>query len=219
MFGFIYAMTIFQAFKVAKLSVIEAVVAIELPLTIFLAVSFLGEGVAFKEIIIIGIMFVAMLFTVTKENPLKVHGHILEKGFYLALAAVALSAVFNFLVGVSGIENNPIFAVWVIHIIIGICAFVFVGFSGELGEIYHDLKTHPYLIMFASFFDTVAWGGYAYAVSKNDISSVVAVSEGYIALAAFLGFYFNKEKLARHQIFGMLIVFVCVFVLILNLGK
>ena len=34
-FGFIYAMTIFQAFKVAKLSVVEAVIALELPMTVF----------------------------------------------------------------------------------------------------------------------------------------------------------------------------------------
>ena len=84
----------------------------------------------------------------------------------------------------------------------------------EVTEIYNDLKTHPYLILLASFFDTVAWAGYAVAVSKNNISNVVAVSEEYIALAAFLGYYFNKEKLLTHQKFGMLIVFVCVFFLI-----
>jgi drug/metabolite transporter (DMT)-like permease len=33
------------------------------------------------------------------------------------------------------------------------------------------------------------------------------VSEGYIALAAFLGYYFNREKLIFTQKLGMLIVF------------
>jgi uncharacterized membrane protein len=127
-----------------------------------------------------------------------------------------LSSIFNYLVGFSGLESSDtIFSIWVIHLVIGLCTFIFMLFTRELGEIYHDLRTHPYLILLASLFDTVAWAGYIFAVSKNSISSVTAVSEGYIALAACLGYYFNKEKLILTQKVGMLVVFACTVVFVL----
>jgi drug/metabolite transporter (DMT)-like permease len=215
-FGFIYAITIFQAFKVAKLSVVESVIALELPLTVFLATTFAGEYISSTNIILLCIIFAGMMLTVSKENFIyKIFNHLkqnkksfLEKGFYLALGSVVLSSIFNFLVGFSGLESaDTLFSIWVIHIVIGVCTLLLMLFTKELGEIYHDLKTHPYLILLASFFDTIAWAGYIFAVSKNSISSVTAVSEGYIALAAFLGYYFNREKLIFTQKLGMLIVF------------
>lgn len=217
-FGFIYAITIFQAFKIAKLSVVESIIALELPLTVFLATSLSGEVISGKSLFFLGVIFIGIMLTVSRENIFrKLFYHLrankknaIEKGFYFALAAVALSSVFNYLVGYSGlVGGDTIFSIWLIHVVIGICTFLFMLVNKELGEIYHDLKTHPYLIVLASFFDTVAWAGYIFAVSKNSISTVTAVSEGYIALAAFLGYYFNREKLIFTQKLGMLIVFSC----------
>lgn len=222
-FGFIYAMTIFQAFRVSKLSIVESIIALELPLTVFLATTFAGEQISKNNLILLVFTFIGILLIVSKENIFKrFFRHfkenkksLLEKGFYLTLASVVLSSIFNFLVGTTGLESgDTIFSIWLIHVVIGICAFIFMLFTREFGEIYHDIQTHPYLILLASFFDTVAWAGYIYAVSKNNISSVTAVSEGYIALAAFLGYYFNKEKLIFSQKLGMLIVFSCTILFI-----
>jgi drug/metabolite transporter (DMT)-like permease len=89
-FGFIYAITIFQAFKVAKLSVVESVIALELPLTVFLATTFAGEYISSINLILLFVIFLGMLLTVSKENIFKrLYNHfksnkksLLEKGFY-----------------------------------------------------------------------------------------------------------------------------------------
>jgi uncharacterized membrane protein len=133
-FGFIYAITLFQAFKIAKLSVVESVIAMELPLTVFLATTFSGETISSRNFFILSLIFIGILFTVSKENIFaRITKHfkarkkmLLEKGFYLALASVTLSAVFNYLVGYSGLQSeSTISAIWLIHIGIGVCTFIF----------------------------------------------------------------------------------------------
>ena len=63
------------------------------------------------------------------------------------------------------------------------------------------------------FFDDLAWIMFSYATLYIPIAIATSISEVYIALAVFLGFYINKEKLKYHQIVGLLIAVVSIIIL------
>jgi drug/metabolite transporter (DMT)-like permease len=211
MVTFIYAIFLFRAFKVGKLSVVESIVALELPLTVGFSAALLGEKLNPTEILLFFVICFGIFLATFK---VRIHKKLfLEKGFLLALGSSALSAFVNFYTGYTAQTISPLLSIYITHLTLTIICFAIIIFSRELKEIIHDLKTHPYLILLESLCDNIAWFGYAYAVLYTSIAITITISESYIILAALLGYFVNKEKLTTNQKIGAVITLTAVVLL------
>ena len=211
---FIYALVIFRAFEKGKLSVVESVIAFELPLTVMLGVFVGGETLTLKQFLLFIMIFVGIaLAAASKLDHLHYHKRLFEKGVIWAFGAAFLSALTNFYVGTYSQHMSPLFVIWATHSMLAVLCGAYIVYRDELRSLASDLKKHTGPIVAQSIFDNSAWIGYAFATSFIPISLTVSISESYIALAALLGYFLGREKLNRHQILGAIIAFVGVIFL------
>ncbi len=198
--SFIAAKFAFEAFKEGKISVVDVVLEIELPVTIALSFFFLKESLTMIQMIIILFILCGMILIATKSfNHLKAK---VEKGVLLALCATIFMGGVNFLTGVSSKTITPLMAIlgpWVITTIICV---VFVVAREKPSKFFNDAKDIKSLIICMGIVDVLAWIFYAFAVQKNEISIITAITESYSAIAIVLGVWLNKERIMKHQWFG-----------------
>lgn len=210
----IYALTLFRAFGVGKLSVVESIVALELPIAVGMAVFWLGEKMGLMEVILFLIICLGVILASVKETKhLKYHKHLVEKGVWLALAAAGLAASVDIYISVSAKVISPLMTIWYTHAVIAVICGIWITFRGSWRSFYKDFKTHPYLILGQAASDNIAWIGFAYAVTYASVSKIMTISEGYIIVAALLGYFIGKEKLKSHQILGASIALPAVIIL------
>jgi len=211
---FVYALVIFQAFERGKLSVVEAIVAFELPLTVTLGVFVGGETLSPLQIALFFLIFIGIaLAAAARLDHLHLHKRIFEKGVSWAFAAAFLSALTNFFVGSYSQHMSPLFVIWATHSMLAVLCGAYVVWRGDFISLWKVVKQHPVPVIGQSIFDNAAWIGYAFATTMIPISLTVMVSESYIALAALLGYFLGREQLNRHQIIGAGIAIVGVFLL------
>ncbi len=72
-------------------------------------------------------------------------------------------------------------------------------------EIVSDIRRRPALILWTSALDTLGWVAYSYSMTLLPLAVATGISEGYIALAVSLGLTFNKEKIKKHQVIGLIL--------------
>ena len=215
---FVYALVLFEAFRRGKLSVVEAVVAFELPLTVALGVFIGGESLTMRQFVLFLVIFVGVaLAAAARLDHLHVHRRIFEKGVALAFAGAFLSALTNFFIGTYSQEMSPLFVIWATHTMLAVLCCVYILWRSEFSSLWSIIKKHPGPVAAQSFFDNAAWIGYAFATSMIPISLTVSISESYIALAALLGYFLGREKLHWHQIMGAIIAFVGVGFLVMTI--
>lgn len=200
-----YAITIFEAFREGKLSIVESVVGLELPLTVLLAVLFGGERLSGTSLTLFVIVSIGIMLAVTRSTSHLLTRHIVERGALLALAAAALSALTNFSVGTASQHLSPLLVIWFTHAVVLIPAIGYIASEGRLSNFVRSLKRHPETYLPMALFDNAAWIGFAYAAAFAPLSLVATISESYILLAALLGHFLNHERLRPHQIAGALI--------------
>ena len=68
-------------------------------------------------------------------------------------------------------------------------------------------------ILSVSCADNIAWIAFSTSTLFLPIGLVTGMTESYIALAALLGIFFNREKLRHHQQFGLILSVCAVIVL------
>lgn len=215
---FIYALVLFHAFEITKLSVTESVVALELPITVAFAVFVGKETLTTTYLFFFIIICFGVFLAATKSfkhfgSHLKSGKNIFEKGVLLAFLATILSAMANYYIGLSAQLTSPLVAVWFMHFVVLILCLIYLIATREIIYTYRHFLDNKKNVILASFFDNIAWIGYAYAVIVIPISLAVTISEAYIVLAAYLGYYFNKEKLSSHQKIGATIALIGVVIL------
>jgi|GEM_PF-162745 len=216
---FIYALVIFRAFERGKLSVVEAIVAFELPLTVTLGVFIGGESLTLIQVALFFVIFTGIaLAAAARLDHLHVHKRIFEKGVSWAFAAAFLSALTNFFIGTYSQHMSPLFVIWATHSMLAVLCVGYIFFKDDFGSLWRVVKKHPVPVIGQSIFDNAAWIGYAFATTMIPISLTVMVSESYIALAALLGYFLGKEKLNMHQVIGAGIAFVGVGLLALTIA-
>jgi drug/metabolite transporter (DMT)-like permease len=211
---FVYALVIFQAFERGKLSVVEAIVAFELPLTVTLGVFVGGETLTPVQIALFFLIFLGIaLAAASRLDHLHIHKRIFEKGVSWAFAAAFLSALTNFFVGSYSQHMSPLFVIWATHSMLAVLCGAYILYRGDFRSLWTAVKQHPVPVIGQSIFDNAAWIGYAFATTMIPISLTVMVSESYIALAALLGYFLGREQLNKHQVIGAIIAFVGVALL------
>lgn len=197
----------FTALKHGKIAVIEPVSGLELPLTVGLSVGLGGELLTSGQMILIADIFVGIVLTITMYHHVRPHRHrrIFEKGVIMAVIGASGMALTNFLVGVSSQKISPLMTIWFIHSLVAAIAAVYLIHSGEIKNILSDIRSNPKPIIIQSVFDNVAWVAFAFATTLIPIAVATAISESYIALAASLGIFINREKLRFYQIAGIIL--------------
>jgi drug/metabolite transporter (DMT)-like permease len=202
----------FEALRVGKISVIEPILALEIPVAAFLAAYVIHEKLTVAQIIFIGIIVVGIfLISTTSFRSLKnLHA---EKGVWQAFFATIGMGVVNFLFGVGSRETSPLMINWFTSAFIAVVALVYLAFNSRLHELIDNFESKKILIFNVSFFDNLAWITFSYAMLFIPIAVATGISEGYIAFAGALGLVFNKEKLRRHQWVGFFFVVIAVMLL------
>jgi transporter family protein len=192
----------FEALRKGKISVIEPVYALEVPITAIFGIVILGEFLTltqtlFTILLILGIMLVSIKSFRTITSTW------FEAGvLYAVIATVAMGAV-NFLFGVGARLTNPLLINWFTSFFVAATAFSYLASHARLHEIKDYWRQNRKLIISVSAIDNLAWICFAYSALYIPIAISTGISESYIALAAGLGLIFNKEKLKSHQFLGI----------------
>ena len=208
------ALFMFEALKEGKFSIVEPIFGIELPITVGLSVYFLNEMITSVQAFLIATIFIGCILAVTIHiKQLHYHKRILEKGVILAGIGAIGMALTNFLTGVSSQQVSPLMTMWFVNVILtGVCLF-YLSIEGRIKDILNDFKKHTKVIVAAAILDNLAWIFYASSMTLIPISIATAISESYIAGGVLLGLFVNREKLAKHQIVGIILTILSVITL------
>lgn len=202
----------FEALRVGKISVIEPIYALEVPVTVTLASLLLAEKLSPIQTVLILVLIVGIFLVATRSfHHLKqVHT---ERGVWLAVVATAGMGTVNFLFGVGARETSPLMINWFTSTFIAVVCLVYLVGSGRLREVWADARRYPKLLLGVSVVDNLAWVFYSYATLFIPIAIATGISESYIALAATLGLWVNRERLRPHQLVGIALAVTAVVIL------
>lgn len=204
----------FEALKEGKISVIEPILSLELPLTIGLSVAIAGESLNLPEWILMGIIFVGIILTVTTHHSqLHYHRRLFEKGVLVALVGAVGMGLTNFIIGLSSRQTSPLLTMWFVSVLMAGLSLIWLLSRGEVLDTFRAAKNNFKLVAGQAIIDNLAWIFFVFAVIYIPISIAIAISESYIVFAAFLGMAINREKLRGHQKLGMALAIVAVITL------
>lgn len=192
----------FESLRRGKMTVVEPVYALEVPITIALASLVLSEQLTLMQGGLVAVLIVSVLF-VSLESLRVLKKFRFEKGVILALAATVGMACANFLFGVGARQTSPLLINWFSSAVIASIMGVYLIRNNQLKNIKRQLRKSPKLILSVGAIDTLAWIAYTTSAIQIPIGIATAISESYIAVAAILGFVINRELLATHQKIGL----------------
>jgi drug/metabolite transporter (DMT)-like permease len=206
------ALLIFESMRRGKLSVVEPIYAMEVPITAALGVVVAKEYLSWMQSALIVGLLVGILLVATRSfHHLKnIHA---ERGVWFAVLGTIGMGVANFLFGIGARETSPLMVNWFASVFIVIICILYLANTHRWGEVRHDLRHHKKLIVSMCIFDNLAWISYTVAVLTIPIAIAIGISESYIALAAILGIIFNREKLVAHQKLGLMMAALAVIIL------
>jgi drug/metabolite transporter (DMT)-like permease len=197
------AMLNFEALKEGKLSVVDVILEIELPVTAIFGVVFLGETLKFMQIVFMFIIFMGIVLIASKSlKGLKVK---IERGVILAVLGSIVMGLVNFVTGISARDISPVLAIWFPAIIFSLISLVFIIKRDGFKKFAENGARFKWIIIAMGLFDTAAWVFYAFAMLKEEISIITAITESYPALGMVMGTVFNKEKVRWYQYAGGII--------------
>jgi len=201
-----------EALRIGKISVIEPIYALEIPVAAVLAAYVIHETLTVPQtVFIVAIMAGIFLISTRSFSALKkIHT---EKGVLQAVVATIGMGAVNFLFGVGSRETSPLMINWFTSVFVALVALIYLIWTSRTHEIIADLKKEKLLAFGVSFFDNLAWVSFSYAMLFIPIAIATGISEGYIAFAGALGLAFNREKLQRHQWVGFFLVVISVVLL------
>lgn len=202
----------FEALKRGKISVVEPIFALEVLITASLSIFVLKEALTSAQMFFIAILIIGIILVSIKSFHHFKHIS-LEKGVTFAFLATAGMGVINFLFGVGSRLTSPLLINWFTGAILMIATFLYLVIKSRVPLMVEDFKKNKKLVLGVSFVDNFAWVAYSFSTLYIPIAIATGISESYIALAAVLGIAFNKEKLNKHQIFGLPLAIIAAVIL------
>lgn len=190
----------FKALQIGKLSVVEIIMSIELPLTILLGILVFKESLSLWQIFLIFILFIGIILIsidTTKINK----KDFLEKGSLLAIFSGVLIAIVNFGSASQAKEISPLMALWIPWFVCGLICFALLS-QNNLKTFFRRSANNWFLVLIMVIVDLLAWTSYVFAVAKEELSITIAITESYVVIALALGIIINKEKITKIQYFG-----------------
>jgi drug/metabolite transporter (DMT)-like permease len=212
---FIVALFNFEALKKGKLSIVDVVLELELPITIVLGFLVFRETLSVLQLSIISLIFIGIVLMATKSFSHFKKG--LEKGVLLAvIAAIGMGAV-NFLTAASSKQISPLMAVWFPWVVFTILCIIAISKRDGLPKLIKNGLRFKWLVLAMGVFDTAAWIFYAFAVFGQEIAITTAITESYPAIAMLLGIRFNRERIKMHQCSGAALALISSFLLAMTI--
>lgn len=213
---FVYGLAMLKSYEKGKLSVVEVIMTMELPLTVALGLIFFREKLSFFQLALV-LAIIGGSFLVSKASKDifdKIKDFIFgktrkfEKGVKIALLAAIISAFYNFMIAFNAREISPVMAIWFPWVMSLILLLIYMYVKGNYRSFLNESKKYKKIIFFGSAIEVMAWLFYAKALSGNTLSITTAITESYLALAVFLGIKFNKEKISRLQYAGAVVALI-----------
>ncbi|MFA5029209.1 MAG: EamA family transporter [Patescibacteria group bacterium] len=202
----------FEALRVGKISVVEPVYALEIPVTILLASLIIGEYLSGPQLFLVVVLLVG-IFLVSVKSLNKLKRFRLERGVLLAVVATVGMGLANFLFGFGARETGPLLVNWFTSLVMALVALIYLVGRARAKEIFSGWKREKLLIVGTGLIDNLAWISFTCSTLYIPIAITTSISESYIALASALGLFFNREKLKKHQWLGLILAVVAVVVL------
>lgn len=202
----------FEAFRIGKISVIEPVLALEVLVTIALSSFILREHLNLIQTTLVAILLSGIILVSIKSFRYFKKMHLEQGVWYAFFATMGMGAV-NFLFGIGSREMSPLLVNWFTSVFLAIVCLGYIIANSRLDETINNFKKNKKLIFGVSIIDNLAWISYSYATLFIPIAIAIGISESYIALAAALGMFLNKEKLQKHQIAGLIVCVISVIIL------
>jgi drug/metabolite transporter (DMT)-like permease len=199
---FVAAILDFEALKKGKLSVVEIILEIELPVTVVLGFIFFRESLSLLQTAAVFSVLGGILLIAAGSSPSRKFGRKLEKGVFLAILAAVSMGFVNFLTAAGSKQASPLLVIWMPWLIVALMAFPVLMKREGLRKTFRNASNFKLLIIATGIFDTAAWLFFAFAVFDNMLSITIAITESYPAVALLLGLWLNKEKIAVHQYAG-----------------
>ncbi len=192
----------FEALKEGKLSVIEVIFEIELPVTVVLGLFFFGETLSTPQaaailFILAGICLIS-LSSLSRQHYLKRF----EKGIFLAIVSAVAMALLDFATAVGSRIVSPAMAVWVPCLVFTAICLLLIRQREGFPRLLQNAKKFSSDILGMGVFDTLAWLLFAIAVLEKELAVTIAITGSYPAIALLLGVLVNKEKMRPHQYTG-----------------
>ena len=187
-----------ESLRVGKISVVEPVFALEVPVAATFAAFLLGEHLSFWQVLLITVL-VLSIFSISIKSFTHLKTIHLEKGVFLAVLATVTMGLVNFLFGFGSRETHPLMINWFTSFFIAIVSFAILIKKSQLNLIKHDWKDNKKLILGVGAIDNFAWVAFSYSTLYIPIAISTGISEAYIVLSSVLGLTINKEKLKSHQ--------------------
>ena len=207
---FIAAVIDFEALKQGKISVIEVIIELELPLTVIIGFGIFRELFSFYQGLLLIPVFLGIVLMAVKDFG-ELGKHLkkgLEKGALLGVFTAIGLALVNSLTAYSARTVSPLLAVWVPWVVFMLICFFVILKRGDFKNLMKNSFNFKWLILSMGIMDTAAWLFYAKAVSGYNLGIITAITESYPAVAMFLGFTINKEKVKGYQFFGGVIAII-----------
>jgi len=198
--SFVTGLINFESFKRGKLSVVDVILEIELPVAVLLGIFFFHNSISLLEIFLIAAVFVGIVLIAVEPGVKR--RHFFEKGAVLAVVAAVGYALVDFLTAIGAKTVSPLLAVWFPWVTFTIICLLYLASTGRIRHFLRDAARYKALVIGMGVIDTIAWVLFAIAVRNNQFAVTVAITESYPAVALILGVAVNREKVAIHQYAG-----------------
>jgi drug/metabolite transporter (DMT)-like permease len=193
----------FEALRTGKLSIVDVIFEIELPVTIILGFVFFSETLSPLQFFLVACILLGIVLIATKSFR---HWRTsIEKGVVLAFLAAILMGVTNFLMAASSRQVSPLIAVWSSWLIVAVLCVIYMWRKRTLHLFGRNFMRYKWLMLAMTFADLVAWVLYSVSLYNNEVSVITAITEAYPAVALFLGMSLNGERSKAHQQAGAVI--------------
>lgn len=204
------ALTDFRALKDGKLAIVEPIVSTEVPLTALVGVVLIQEWLGVPATILILTAFVGIVLAVSARVSAR---HFFERGAGWALLAAGSMAALNVATGVVSRETSPLLTIWFTHIFVGLAAYIYLRSHGKMRNTVKEFSRYRFIISATSLLDMGGWLCFAASTTAIPIAITTTISEGYVPLVVLLGIFINRERLKKHQLLGIVVAIVSIFLL------
>ncbi len=199
---FVFGIANFEALKQGKLSVVEVVLEVELPVAIVLGLVLLQEKISLLQLGLMGVIFVGVALVAMRSYPPHLTGRF-EKGVALALVTAVGLGVIDYLTAHASRSFSPLLAIWVPWTIFTLLCFFVIARREGLDRFVQQGRRFPKLIIATGLIDMFAWVFYAFALHGKELAVTTAITESYPAIALLLGVWINREWVRKHQYVGV----------------
>lgn len=198
--GFFSGALHLKAMRVGKLSVVEAILSLELAVSAAWGIIIFREHLSEWQIVLLVMTLVGIV--ILSIDPSSWHpGDWLEKGSLLAVLSAFIIGTINFLTAVAAKELSPVMALYLPWLLIGFICLAIISRRG-FTPLLQNSRRHWLLILFMVIIDLAAWVFFALAVSQKELAVTITITESYVVVAMMLGVLVNKEKLRLWQYLG-----------------